>query len=497
MSFTKRTLARTVASIGSLALGACSMAPAYHRPTPIPAAPGERAAALPGSFKAAPGWVVAVPADDVAKGEWWKLFGDPVLDGLEERVAVTNQNVAAARAAWLQAGALVREDRAALFPTVGVNGGATHTGTFGNGATVNGAGVSGGGANGASTAGSSFTAQATASWAPDLWGKLGDTVRQAKASAQASAADLANATLSARATLASDYFQLRGVDAQAALLDETIAAYTRSLTVTRNKYAAGTVGRADVYSAEATLSNAQASRRDLDRQRAALEDAVAVLAGENPSTFHIAPAAWAPVMPEVPGVVPAQVLQRRPDIAAAERSVAAANAGIGIQRAAFFPAVTLNGAVGSTSSALSGLFGAATSFWSLGGTVAETLLDFGARSARVSEARQQYNGAVATYRQTVLGAFQQVEDNLAALAAYRDQHADLARSADAATHAEAITRAEYQAGTVDYTTVAVAQASAATARQAEITNVVNRQGAAVSLIAAIGGEWSAAGAAGG
>lgn len=464
-----RILHRSILSVSIATLSACSMAPAYHVPTSAP---------LPVSFKAAPGWVPAAPADDVAKGAWWRLFNDPVLDALEEKVAVTNQNVAVARAAWLQARAVVSQDRAALFPTVTASGSATRNGALAGGTavTVN-----------------NFNAQVGASWAPDLWGKLGDTVRQAKASAQASAADLANATLSARAELASDYLQLRGLDAQEVLLDDTIVAYTRALAITRNKYAAGTVSHADVYTAQSSLSNAQASRRDLDRQRAAMENAVAVLVGENPSTFTIARTAWQPTMPDVPGVVPAQVLQRRPDIASAERGVAAANANIGIQRSAFFPALTLSGAVGTSSAALSGLFTAATSFWSLGASAAETLIDFGARSAKVRQARQQYNGAVATYRQTVLTAFQQVEDNLAALSAYHDAYGDLATAADAATHAEAITRKEYLAGTVDYTTVTAAQATAFSARQGVIANVVNRQSAAVALIEAIGGEWTTSG----
>ena len=474
-----------LASTLALALGACSLSPHYRVPTPIPAAPGQPAPALPDTFKAAPGWVPATPADGVPKGEWWRLFADPALDALEAKVVVTNQNVAAARAAYLQARAVVAEDRAALFPTVGATAGVTRSGTLASRGTTTATTAT----TTATATPTTYTAQLNASWAPDLWGKLGDTVRQAKANAQASAADLANATLSARAELASDYLQLRGVDAQIALQADTVAGYARSLTIARNKLAVGTAAPADVDTAESQLDSARASARDLDRQRATLEDAVAVLAGENPSTFHIARADWAPTMPEVPGVVPAQVLQRRPDVAAAERGVAAANYSIGIQRSAFFPSVSLGANLGSTSATLGQLFAASTSFWSLGASAAETLLDFGARSARVRQARAQYNAAVATYRQTVLAAFQQVEDNLATVSAARASHADLSAAANAAGRNELVARNEFQAGTVDYTTVATEKAIANAARKNLVANEVDRQTAAVSLIAAIGGQW--------
>ena len=454
------------------ALSACSMAPAYHVPAPIPGG-----APLPAAFKTDPLWTPANPADAAPKGPWWQLFNDPVLDALEEKVVVTNQNVAAARAAWLQARALVSVDRAALFPTVSVSASATRNGTLSSTPL-------------AGTPTRNFTAQASAGWAPDLWGKLGDTVRQAKAGAQASAADLANATLSAQATLAADYLQLRGLDQQAALQDDTVAAYDRALTITRHKYAVGTAGRADVDAAQSLFSNAQAQRRDLDRQRSEMEDAVAVLTGQNPSTFTLAPAAWAPAMPDVPGLLPAQLLQRRPDIAAAERNVSAANSGIGIARTAFFPAVSLTGNVGTTGSAVSSLFTAASSFWSLGGSAVETVLDFGANSARLRGAHAQYASAVATYRQTVLTAFEQVEDNLAAQAAFRDTEADLATAEQAASHSETIAHNELAVGTIDYITLATAKAAANGARQSLVINEVNRQSAAVALIEAIGGGWT-------
>lgn len=464
-----------LSSISLLSLSACSMAPKYH----VPTAPAAQ------TFKAEPGWNAAAPADDVAKGEWWKLFHDPALDALEAKVAVTNQNVASYRAQWEQARALVKQDRAALLPTITAGASGTRSGSFN--------GVSGGsyasGTTSATRVSASYSADVAGSWSPDLWGKLGNTLNQAKAQAQASAADLANATLSAQGEVASDYMTLRGLDAQIAMLDDTIKGYERSLTITQNKYGAGTVSNADVYTAQTTLANAKANRRDLGRQRTTYEDAIAVLVGENPSNFTIPVVAWNPVVPEVPSALPGEILQRRPDIASAERAVAAANANIGVQKAAFFPTITLTGTAETSATQLSNLFSAASSLWSTGASAALTLLDFGARSAKVKQARAAYDQTVATYRQAVLTAFQQVEDNLAARSAYAAEQGQYAEAAQAAIKAEAITRNSYQAGTADYTTVVSAQATAYSARVNQIQNTVNRQTTAVALVQALGGRW--------
>ncbi|EGD58336.1 RND efflux system, outer membrane lipoprotein, NodT family [Novosphingobium nitrogenifigens DSM 19370] len=449
----------------SALVGGCSMAPTYHVPTSVTPTP---------TFKADPGWAVAQPSDDAAKGAWWTLFGDDTLNGLEARVLVTNQNLAYYRAAYAQALATVRVDRAALLPTASGSAGVTHQDTFASG----------------SKAVSTFSVTGSASWVPDLWGNLTNTTRAARAQAEASAAELANATLSAQGTLASDYFALRGIDAQAVMLDATIVSYRRSLEVTRNKFAAGTVSSADVDTARTTLANAEASRRDLDRQRAAYEAAIAVLVGENPSTFSLAQVTWHPVVPDVPGIVPSAVLERRPDIANAERLVAAANANIGVAKAAFFPTVTLTASGGSQSSTIGSLFGASTSLWSLGASAAETLIDWGARSAKVRGARAAYDASVATYRQTVLNAFQEVESDLAAVGAYRAEDAQYATASQSADRAETVTRNQYQAGTVDFTSVTQAQATAYTARVNLILNTVYRQTTAVALIQAIGGQWT-------
>jgi len=454
----------------SLLLAGCSLAPAYHVPASV--APAT-------AFRADPGWVPATPSDAVAKGAWWTLFGDDALTALEARVLITNQNLAYYRAVYAQSLAAVRVDRAALLPTVGVNAGASTNGTVSGQAPR-------AGANSATT----FSIIGTASWAPDLWGSVANTVRGARATAQASAAQLANATLSAQGALATSYFHLRGIDAQAAMLDTTLASYKRSYDIARNKYAAGTVSSADVDTARATLENAIASRRDFERQRIADEAAIAVLVGENAGTFALPRAQWHPVVPAVPGVVPSVVLERRPDIAGAERQVAAANANIGVQKAAFFPTVPLTASLGSSASSLGSLFGAATSVWSLGANIAETLLDWGARAGRLAGARAAYDATVATYRQTVLVAFQEVETDLGAVAAYRAEVEHVRAASQAADRAENVTRNEYQAGTVDFTTVSAAQATAYSARVNLIQTTVNQQNATVLLIEAIGGQWS-------
>jgi len=460
-----------------LALAGCSLAPPYQRP----------GMATPAAFKEAPGWVAATPADAVAKGQWWLLFNDAVLNDLESKVSVNNQNVAAAAAAYEQARAAVREARASLFPTVDLSAGATRAGSFGKGQTT----IIGGntvttGSNGSRR----YSVTLGATWEPDLWGRIRNTVSQQKALAQASEADLANATLSAQGELAADYLQLRGIEHQKAILDATVTAYGKNLQITTNRYNQGVVAKVDVLQAQTQLDSARANAADLERQRATFEHAIAVLVGENPSTFTLAAAPWSPTVPDVPGILPSAMLERRPDVAAAERRVAAANANIGIQRSAFFPTVGLSGDIGTQASRLGSLFSAASSLWSLGVTAAETLLDFGARSARVAQARAAYDQAAAQYRQTVLTAFQQTEDELAAariLAYVAEQRSNAAASAN---RVEALTQNQYVAGQIGYSDVITAQTTALSARQTEAAAMVDRQMAAVSLIQAIGGSWT-------
>lgn len=463
-------------------LAGCSLAPQYKRPPST--------AAIPASFKEAPGWRTATPSDAVARGEWWRLLNDPVLDRLQARAVVSNQNLAAAKAAYDQARAVVREQRAAFLPTVNLNASGTHAGSFGGGSPTI-VGGAGGGTNVSSNGSRRYAVSIGASWEPDLWGRIGNTVAQAGAQAEASRADLINATLSAQGELALNYVQLRGIEAQKAILAASIEAYQRALTITGNRYREGVVARSDVLQAETALRNARADAADLNRQRAVFEHAIAVLVGENPSNFSLPPAQWNRTVPEAPAVLPASLLERRPDIASAERRVAAANAGIGIERAAFFPTIGLSGSTGYNARSLGGLFDAASSVWSLGLTGALTLLDFGARSARVAQARAAYEQTVANYRQTVLAAFQQTEDQLAAVRVLETVADERVGAAAAANRAEEIARNQYLAGLIGYADVIVAQTAALSARRAEAQAIVDRQTAAISLIQAIGGHWQA------
>ncbi len=464
---------RAIAVAAMSLLAACDLAPDYFRPV---------TASIPPSFKEAPGWRVAVPSDAVARGEWWTLFDDPVLDALERRVLVSNQNLAAAKAAYDQARAIVREQRATLLPIVDLSGSATRSDTFKSNR-------SGNGSNGASGS-DRYAVTVGATWEIDLWGRIANTVKQAGAQAEATRSDLVNATLSAQGELALNYVQLRGIETQKAILDATIAAYYRALTITQNRYAAGVVQRSDVLQAETALRNARADAADLDRQRALFEHAIAVLVGENPSVFTLPPAPRNTTVPDAPSIVPSTLLERRPDIAAAERRVAAANAAIGIERAAFFPDIALSGDVGYNAQRIGALFNPASGLWSLGVSGVLTLLDFGERSARVDEARAVYEQAVANYRQTTLTAFQQTEDQLAAARILETVAAERAGAAAAANGAEAIARNQYLAGQISYADLIVAQTVALASRRAEAQALVDRRTAAISLIQAIGGHWS-------
>jgi NodT family efflux transporter outer membrane factor (OMF) lipoprotein len=468
----------TALMMAGVCLSGCLVGPNYVRPT----------AETPPAFKEAEGWTPARPADSIEKGAWWSVFNDPVLDELERKVEVSNQNLAAAEAAYRAARAIVAEDRAQLFPTVTLNPSASRS-SGRSGSTIS--------SNGTTTttnrgATNSFQVGGQAAWAPDLWGKIRRTIEAANASAQASAADVENAKLSAQAELANDYVQLRLADAQKQLYQQTVDAYQKSLTVTQNKYNVGVAARSDVLTAQTQLTNAKANMVDLDRQRTAAEHAIAVLTGQPPAELTIRPIAnWSPGVPTTPIEVPTTILQRRPDVAAAERNAKAANAQIGVQTAAYFPDLNLTASGGVASSAISTLFKSSSSFWSIGAAASETLLDFGARKAAVAQARAQYDQAVAQYRQTVLTAFQNVEDALAAARVLQDEQVLRAEADAQATQNVQITLNEYNAGTVDYTTVAAAQAASLSARQSFLTIQADRMTEAVDLIQALGGGWSA------
>ncbi|MES3010535.1 MAG: efflux transporter outer membrane subunit [Pseudomonadota bacterium] len=454
-------------------LGACAVGPSYERPTtPVPAA-----------FKEADGWVLAVPADAIDRGPWWALFSDPVLDTLAPKVEVSNQNVAAATAAYAQARALVREQRAALFPAVNLTGGATRSG--------GGSGQSADGGNARS--GNNFQLGIGGSWEPDVWGRLGRANSGAEASAQASAADLASARLSAQGELVANYLSLRQTDAQMKLLADTLSGYQRVLQITQNRYTAGISPKTDLLQAQTQLANAQAEALGLSQQRAQLEHAIAVLVGQTPADFTLIAQPWSATVPEVPAGVPSTLLQRRPDIAAAERRVAAANEQIGIAQAAFYPSLNLSAAYGLGASRVADLFSASSSAWSLGLSAAQALFNAGATQARVDGARAAQEQSVARYRQTVLGAFQSVEDQLAATRVLAQQQVLRQQASAAADQVETQVLNRYNAGQVGFTEVVTAQVTALNARRSLVQVQVDRQVAAVSLIVALGGGWQAEG----
>ena len=447
-----------------LLVSACAVGPNYHRP----------AVTTPPAFKEAQGWTPAVPADGVDRGDWWTVFGDDQLDALEAKIDISNQNLKAAEAAYRQARALVAEDRATLFPNLDLTGSATRS--------KRGAGAA---------AANSYQAALGGSWEIDLWGKIRRTIEGAKGSAQASEADLANARLSAQSELAADYVQLRLADADKRLLQATVQAYAKSLQITQNQYKVGVAAKSDVLQAQTQLISTQASLVDVDRQRTTAEHAIAVLIGAAPADLTIEPAAdWAPKPPPTPVALPSILLQRRPDVAAAERQAMAANAQIGVATAAFFPDLSLTGSYGFGSTALKTLFNSSSAAWSYGGGAAQTVFDAGATLAKVRGARAGYDQAVASYRQTVLTAFQQVEDALAAARVLQDEAALRQQASASADQAEQILLNQYRAGQVAYTSVVVAQATALAARQSLLTVQGQRVTNAVTLITALGGGWS-------
>ncbi|HTC44166.1 MAG TPA: efflux transporter outer membrane subunit, partial [Steroidobacteraceae bacterium] len=427
----------------------------------------------------------ALPPD-----KWWTLFNDSVLNDLEAQVVVNNQNIAEASAAYMQARAVVRQDRSNLLPSFGLTGGATRT-------------ASGAGSFGASlpttvpysnttTTTTSYQLQASTDWQLDVWGKLRRTLENARDSAQASAADLANAELSNQSQLATAYLQLRGADWQRKLLSDTEKAYERTLSITQNKYKAGVSARTDVLQAQSQLFSAQDQEQAELLQRDQLENSIAALIGKPASGFKLAALdTWDIPVPQIPSGVPSELLQRRPDIAQSERQMAAANATIGVNEASYFPAITLTGSYGYLSTAISSLFNQASLSKSIGGSLTQTLLDFGGRRAQVDQARNAYAQAVATYRQTVLTAFQDIENDLAGADIYQKEYELRRQNSEALDLTEKLTLNEYNAGTVDFTTVVVAQTSALSARLSLAQMRVSQQTTAVTLIQDLGGGWKA------
>jgi NodT family efflux transporter outer membrane factor (OMF) lipoprotein len=444
-------------------LTGCAIGPDYVKPS----------VETPAAFKEAPSnWKLAEPQDLAPRGQWWQVFGDPVLNGLLEQVEVSNQNIKQAEAQYRQAEALVQGARSSLFPSVGSDVSAARSGSS--------AGV-----------GNKFNLNLNASWEPDIWGKIRRTVEANQSGAEASAADLAAAKLSAQASVAQNYFQLRVADLQRELFQRTVEGYQKSLQMSRNKYAVGVVGRSDVAQAETQLKATQAQAVDLELQRAQLEHAIAVLIGKAPANFSLPAAPFAVKLPAIPGALPSRLLERRPDIAAAERRAAAANAQIGVAKAAYFPDLTLSASGGFVASSFAHWLSVPNRIWSLGPALVATLFDGGLRASKTKQAEAGYDATVANYRQTVLAAFQEVEDNLAALRILEQEAALQDAAVASAQESERLALNQYQAGTVDYLQVVSAQTAALSNQRSAAQLSARQLAASVLLVKALGGGWNA------
>ncbi|MCG5077791.1 efflux transporter outer membrane subunit [Paraburkholderia tagetis] len=456
-------------------LSGCAVGPDYHKP----------AAAVPESYKEAPeGWKVAQPADTTDRGPWWLIYDDAQLNGLMDQLNASNQTVAQYAAAYRQARALVGEARAAYFPVVSASFSGSRSRSPSRVSSSNSSSFAGGG-----SIANNVDLGLDATWEPDLWGKVSRTVSAQEAGEQGAAADLANARLSAQATLAQTYFTLRSLDAQQKLLDDTVAAYRQSLQLTQNQYAQGVAGRADVIQAQTQLQSAQAAAIDNGVARAQDEHAIAVLVGQPASAFSIPPSPLTATPPVVPVTMPSTLLERRPDIASAERKAAAANEQIGVAISAFFPTLTLSASGGFESSVLSQLLSMPSRFWTLGPSLAATVFDAGLRRAQTEAARAAYDQQVAAYRQTVLAAFQNVEDNLASQRILAQEIVVQQQAVESAQHALRIVTNEYKAGTTDYQNVLSSQSTAFTAQQKLASIAGQRMVSSVGLVKALGGGW--------
>ncbi len=449
------------------ALAGCMAGPDYVRP----------AAPTASTFKEVRGWKVAQPRDDAPRGSWWEVFADAELDSLVREIDISNQTIQAAEARVRAARAATQASRAALFPFVSGNATGLRTSRAASAGTP---GIS-----------NAYNAALDMSWEVDLWGGVRRSVEASTTTAQASAADLAAARLSAQALLAQDYLLLRVQDAEIDLLRETSAAFERSLQLTRNQYAAGIVARGDVAQAEAQLASTRAQTLDAAIQRAQLEHAIAVLIGKPPADVSIAARPLATVFPDLPVAVPSALLERRPDIAAAERRAASANAQIGVAQAAFYPQLSLSAIGGIQSSVIGNLLTLPSRYWSLGPALAQPLFDAGLRAAQKAEAIAAYDETVAIYRTTVLNGFLEVEDNLAALRILEQEAAAQQDAVKAAREAAAIAGNQYKAGTTSYLAVVVLQAAALNNERTALAILARRLAASVALIKALGGGWDA------
>lgn len=493
-----------------LPLAACEVGPDYMRPS----------ADVPMTYKEIQGWMPATPREAAGWENWWAVYNDPVLDALEKQVDINNQNLIAAEAAYRVARAQVGIERAQLLPALDASAGARGAGNFGSGSSNGAASGAGGGSSGTgtgttsgtsgagggtgtgttsgTTGGSSgsrstitYSAGLNASWDVDVWGRIRRTVESSVATAQASAADIAAARLSAQASLAIDYFQLRIADLQMQAYSAAVMDFETALMIAQNRFQVGIATMADVFSAQTQVDNAQAQLVGFQLTRARMEHAIAALIGKTPVEVSIATASLSEDVPVIPAEVPSTLLQRRPDVASAEFAVASANAQIGVAQAAWYPDLTLTGSLGLVATSLGSLFNASNAVWALGPSLAETVFSGGARVATNLQARARYDQATANYRETVLTAFQQVEDEIATLKILEEEAAAQNRTVNDATMAEELTLNQYRAGTADFTAVITAQTNRLNA-ETNALNVLNgRLAGSVNFIMALGGGWDA------
>jgi len=481
----------------ALFLTSCNVGPKYHAPTVQ--APAAYKEVTSENVQDIANWKAAQPNDQVIRGNWWEIFNDPELNQLEERVDNSNQSIASSEAAFMAARALVREARSQLFPAATTSPSITRQRQSGNlkGFVIPGGGGAGGGAGGTGSTGSAsiftdYSLPFDATWVPDLWGRVRNTINSTAYAAQASAIDLANVRLTIHAEVAVDYFQLRSQDALKQLLDSTVEAYKQSLDLTKALFETGIDSDEAVAQAEAQLETTQAQDTGVEVLRAELEHAIAVLLGQSPSTFSIPVKALDTAPPPIPFGLPSELLERRPDVAASERLVAQANAQIGIARAAYFPTVTLTASAGFQSSSITDWFTWPSRFWSVGPSLAETLLDAGLRKATVEQFRAQYEGTVANYRQTVLTAFQQVEDNLAALRILSQQIDEQVVAINSSQRFLDLATERYRLGIDPYLNVITAQTTLLSNKQTLVNLKIQQITSSVQLVEALGGGWTRA-----
>jgi len=463
----------SLATIVALLCAGCMVGPDYFKPS-VP---------MTATYKEDQGWKLARPSDTIPRGKWWEIFGDPQLNALEEQVSEANQNVKVAEAHFRQARALIGFARAGLFPTVTAGATANSVRDSTNRPFVT-------SANGASTG--DFLLTGDISYEIDLWGRIRRSVTAAREEAQATAGDLESARLSIQAELAFDYLELRSADAQQRLLNDTVQAFKEALQLTINRFEGGAAPKSDVAQAQTQLETTQVQATDIAVQRAQLEHAIAVLIGKPPAEFSLQPAPLDLQPPDIPAGLPSELLERRPDIAAAERRVAEANEQIGIAKAAYFPTVTLNALLGFESSSIRNLGGWQSFLWAVGSSLAQTIFDGGRRRATSEAALANYDATVASYRQATLDAFQQVEDNLAALRILEQETQQQERAVVSARESLQLFTNRYKGGVDNYLQVITAQTVALSNERNQVDIMRRRMDASVLLVKALGGGWNVA-----